>query len=179
VRVVLAGLVGVLGVALLVSTPNTHLDVVGILAALGSTTVFAIGAVLTQRWGRPASFVAFTGWQLTAGGLFLLPIWLLTEGVPDRLGGTAVGGFAYLALANTAVAYALFFFGIEHLSATTVSFLTLLIPIVAAVIGYAVLDQSLSGLQIFGMLLAGVGLVGGQIVTAPRRREARPVLLRR
>jgi len=170
VRVILAGLVGVVGIALLVSTPSTSLDVVGMLAAFGSTSSFAVGTVLTKRWGRPASLVAFTGWQLTAGGLVLVPIWLLAEGVPDRVGGAAFGGFAYLALANTAVAYGLWFHGLERLSATAVSFLTLLVPIVATVIGYAVLDQTLSGLQIFGMFLAAVGLVGGQLATGVRER---------
>jgi len=84
--------------------------------------------------------------------------------------GAAFGGFAYLALANTAVAYGLWFHGLERLSATAVSFLTLLVPIVATVIGYAVLDQTLSGLQIFGMFLAAVGLVGGQLATGVRER---------
>ena len=179
VRVVIAGLVGVVGVALLVSTPNTSLDALGVLAALGSTTSFAVGTVLIKRWGRPVPLVAFTGWQLTAGGLFLVPFWLLAEGAPHTLGGTAIGGFVYLALANTAIAYSVYFLGLEHLSATAVAFLLLLTPIVATVIGYAVLDQSLSGLQISGMFLAGVGLVAGQGVSAPRLRESRRVLLRR
>jgi probable blue pigment (indigoidine) exporter len=169
-RVILAGLVGVVGVALLVSTPSTSLDALGVLAALGSTSSFAVGTVLTKRWGSPSSLVAFTGWQLTAGGLVLVPIWLLAEGVPDRLGGAAFGGFAYLALANTAVAYWLWFYGLERLSATAVSFLTLLVPIVATVIGYAVLDQTLSGLQISGMFLAAVGLVAGQLAAGVRAR---------
>ena len=167
-RVILAGLIGVVGVALLVSTPSKSLDPVGLLAALGSTSVFAIGTVLTKRWGRPVSLVAFTGWQLAVGGLMLVPIGLLVEGVPDRLGGQAIGGFAYLALANTALAYALWFRGLERLPATAVSFLTLLVPLVAALLGFAVLDQSLSALQLGGMLLAGIGLVGGQLVVASR-----------
>jgi hypothetical protein len=36
------------------------------------------------------------------------------------------------------------------------------------VIGYAVLNQTLSGLQISGMFLAAVGLVGGQLATGAR-----------
>jgi len=172
-RVLLAGVVGLVGVALLVATPHGSLDGVGVAAALASTLSFAVGTVLTKRWGRPVPLVAFTGWQLTAGGLLLLPIWLLAEGAPHRLGGSAVGGFAYLALANTALAYALWFSGIERLSATAVSFLSLLVPIVATVIGYAVLDQSLSALQLGGMVLAGAGLVGGQLATGARVRLRR------
>jgi probable blue pigment (indigoidine) exporter len=171
VAVLAAGVVGVVGVALLVSTPRTSLDAFGVLAAVGGTSTFAIGTVLTKRWGRPVPLVAFTGWQLTAGGLLLVPIWLLEEGAPRSLDHAAIGGFVYLALANTAVAYALWFSGLERLAATAVSFLTLLSPIVAAVIGWLVLGQSLSALQLFGMFLAAVGLVGGQLPsTRPRIR---------
>jgi probable blue pigment (indigoidine) exporter len=168
VRVTLAGFVGAVGVGLLVSTPSSSLDAVGLLAALGGTSVFALGTVLTKRWGRPVSLVAFTGWQLAVGGLMLFPIGLLVEGLPDRLGGAAIGGFVYLAFANTALAYVLWFRGLERLPATAVSFLLLLGPIVATLIGYAVLDQSLSALQLCGMLLAGIGLVGGQLATTSR-----------
>src|SRR5262249_46577822 len=156
--------------ALLVLTPKSSLDAIGLLAALGSTTVFAIGTVLVKRWGRPASLVAFTGWQLAFGGLMLVPLWLAVEGVPDHLGGDAIGGFLYLTLANPAIAYALWFQGIDRLTATAVSFLTLLAPIVAAVLGYVVLGQTLTALQLSGMVLAGVGIVGGQLVAAPRAR---------
>jgi probable blue pigment (indigoidine) exporter len=168
-----AGVVGVVGVGLLVLTPSAALDVVGLVAAVGTTSVFALGTVLTKRWGRPASLVAFTGWQLTAGGIMLLPIMLAVEGLPRSVGGDAIGGFAYLAIANTAVAYALWFRGIERLSATAVSFLLLLIPIVATLLGLVFLDQTLTLLQTCGMLLAFLGLVGGQLFEAIRPARAR------
>ena len=170
---VLAGVVGVVGVALLVLTPDATLDAVGIVAAVSTTSVFALGTVLTKRWGRPSSLVAFTAWQLAAGGLMLVPVALIVEGVPDAIGGKAIGGFAYLAVANTALAYALWFRGIERLSATAVSFLLLLVPIVATLLGLVVLDETLTPLQLGGMLLAFLGLVGGQLSDAVRQGRTR------
>jgi probable blue pigment (indigoidine) exporter len=161
-----AGVIGVGGVALLVLTPSAALDSIGLLAAMATTSVFALGTVLTKRWGRPASLVAFTGWQLAFGGLLLLPAMLAVEGIPDSVGGDAIGGFAYLAIANTALAYALWFRGIERLSATAVSFLLLLVPIVAALLGFVVLDETFTLLQVCGMLLAFLGLIGGQLAEA-------------
>jgi len=172
VTMIAAGVIGVVGVALLVLTPSAALDSIGLLAAVGTTSVFALGMVLTKRWGRPSSLVAFTGWQLAAGGLMLLPVALAVEGLPDSVGGRALGGFAYLAIANTALAYALWFRGIEHLSATAVSFLLLLVPIVATLLGLVVLDETLTLLQACGMLLAFLGLVGGQLAEAARSRRA-------
>jgi probable blue pigment (indigoidine) exporter len=164
----IAGIVGVGGVALLVLTPSAALDAVGLLAAVGTTSVFALGTVLTKRWGRPGSLVAFTGWQLAFGGFLLLPVMLAVEGMPNSVGGKAIGGFAYLAIANTALAYVLWFRGIEQLSATAVSFMLLLVPIVATLLGFIVLHQTLTPLQICGMLLAFLGLVGGQLSEAAR-----------
>ncbi len=45
------------------------------------------GVVLTKRWGRPAGVGPLTlaGWQLTVGGLLLLPLTLAVEGVPQRI----------------------------------------------------------------------------------------------
>ncbi len=162
-RTLFAGVIGLVGVALLVLTPRASLDGVGVAAGVAATASMALGIVLTKRWGRPVPLVAFTGWQLTAGGIVLLPILLGAEGLPASVTGSQVGGFAYLAFGNTALAYVLWFRGIERLPASAVSFLALLSPIVATVIGYFALDQSLSALQLGGMVLAAVGLVGGQL----------------
>jgi len=178
VRTLAAGVIGLVGVALLVLTPRAALDGVGIVAGIGATAAMALGIVLTKRWGRPVSLVAFTGWQLTAGGLVLLPVMLAAEGLPASVGGGAIGGFAYLAFGNTALAYVLWFRGIERLPATAVSFLALLSPIVATLLGYLVLDQALSALQLGGMALAALGLVGGQL-TARLRAPGGGAALRR
>ncbi len=91
---------------------------------------------------------------MTAGGLLIVPIALLVEGAPPALDGRAVGGYLYLALANTAVAYWLWFRGIGRLGATQVTFLGPLSPLTAAVIGWAALGQSLTPVQVAGMALA-------------------------
>jgi probable blue pigment (indigoidine) exporter len=106
--------------------------------------------------------MAFTGWQLTVGGLLLAPMTLAVEGLPAGLSGVNVGGFAYLALVNTAVGYALWFRGLERLPAARVSFLGLLSPVVAAVAGWLVLDQSLTRWQLLGVALALGSLVAAQ-----------------
>jgi probable blue pigment (indigoidine) exporter len=55
----------------------------------------AAGTALTQRWGRPEGVgpLAITGWQLTAGGLFIAPLAFLIEGAPPALDGRAIGGY--------------------------------------------------------------------------------------
>ncbi|RPF33550.1 EamA family transporter [Streptomyces sp. TLI_185] len=163
-RALLAGVVAAFGVSLVVLKAAGALDPVGVLAALASSASMSTGTVLTKKWGRPEGVgpLALTGWQLTAGGLLIAPLALLVEGVPPVLDARAVGGYLYLALANTAVAYWLWFRGIGRLTATQVTFLGPLSPLTAAVVGWAALGQALSPVQLAGMALAFGATVAGQ-----------------
>ncbi|WP_405993274.1 EamA family transporter [Streptomyces sp. NBC_00986] len=164
-RSVLTGAVAAFGVSLVVLKAAGALDPVGVLAALASTASMSTGTVLTKRWGRPDGVgpLALTGWQLTAGGLLIAPVAFLVEGAPPALDGRAVGGYLYLALANTAIAYWLWFRGIGRLSATQVTLLGPLSPLTAAVVGWAALGQALTAVQVAGMALAFGATVFGQI----------------
>lgn len=157
--VMLAAGIGIVGVGLLVLDPTARLDALGVAAAVGAALAMASGIVLTKHWGRPVPLIVFTGWQLTAGGLVLLPFaWLIEGGLP-ALTSINVFGFVWLALFNTGLAYALWFRGIEKLKAWQVSFLGLLSPIVAVFAGFLLLRQTLSFVQIAGAILIFSSLV--------------------
>ncbi|AKJ13145.1 ABC transporter permease [Streptomyces incarnatus] len=164
-RTLVTGLAAALGVSLVVLQGTGTLDAVGVLAAVAATASMAAGTVLTKRWGRPDGVgpLALTGWQLTAGGLLIAPVAVLAEGAPPALDGRAVGGYLYLALANTAVAYWLWFRGIGRLTATQVAFLGPLSPLTAAVVGWAALGQALTPVQVAGMALAFGATLAGQL----------------
>jgi probable blue pigment (indigoidine) exporter len=167
-RTLALGLLGVAGVASIVVTGPVALDPVGILAGLLGTACMGTGVVLTKRWGRPVPVLAFTGWQLAAGGLFLLPLALTVEGLPPALSGGQAGGLLYLATVNTALAYLLWLRGVGSLPTERVSFLALLSPVVAATAGWVLLEQVLSPLQLAGMTVALATVVLAQ------RSPARP-----
>jgi probable blue pigment (indigoidine) exporter len=133
---------------------------------------------MTKKWGRPVPLLAFTSWQLTAGGLVLLPVMLAVEGLPGHLTGRNVAGYGWLSLVGCALAYSLWFRGIGKLPVAATSVLALLSPVVAAVIGYVALDQSMTPSQVVGMavILASVTLTqwwtarqqqGAAVVAAP------------
>ncbi|SMQ16322.1 probable blue pigment (indigoidine) exporter [Streptomyces sp. Ag82_O1-12] len=170
-RTLVTGAVAAFGVSLVVLRAAGALDTLGLLAAVASTASMSTGTVLTQRWGRPEGVgpLALTGWQLTAGGLLIAPLAFLIEGAPPALDGRAVGGYLYLAVANTAVAYWLWFRGIGRMAATQVTFLGPLSPLTAAVVGWAALGQALTPVQLVGMGLAFGATVAGQFVTRPSR----------
>jgi probable blue pigment (indigoidine) exporter len=167
-RTVLTGIAGVAGVALLVLGAQARLDPWGVAAALGGAASMAAGVVLTKRWGRPAPLLATTGWQLTAGGLLLVPVALLVEGPPPAsLTGANLAGFAYLSLVGTALAYALWFRGIHALPVTVVTFLGLVAPLVATAVGWLALGQSMSPAQGVGALVVLTALVVSQLPARP------------
>lgn len=171
-----AGTLGVAGVAMLVLGPHAALDPVGVAAALAGTVSMATGVVLTKHWGRPVDLVTFTGWQLTAGGLILVPIMLGTEGIPGTISATNVVGFLWLAAVGTGLAYVNWFRGIQLLPVAIVSFLGLLSPLVATVAGWIVLDQTLTIVQLLGALLVVSAIVATQLDAG---RATRPVVVQR
>ncbi|WP_280267763.1 EamA family transporter [Nocardia wallacei] len=163
-RKLLAGVIGIAGVSLVVLRATAALDLIGVLAGLFGAGSMAAATVLAGRWGRPEGVgpLAITGWQLTAGGLMLLPLALVTEGAPPALDGTAVGGYLYLGVIGTAAAYAMWFRGLARVPATSVAFLGLLSPLSASVIGWVWLGQALTPLQMLGIVIALGGTVLGQ-----------------
>lgn len=171
-RTAVAGVAGVAGVSLLVLGPEAGLDPIGVAAALAGTLSMAFGVVLTKRWGRQAGFLASTGWQLTAGGALLLPVALLVEGAPPAYSLTNQVWTAWLTIVGTGVAYALWFRGIERLPVASLSFLGLLSPVVATLLGWVVLGQSLTVVQLVGAMLVGFAVVFPQRSTAVAPKRA-------
>ncbi len=161
-EVVAAGVIGVVGVALLVLRAGAQLDGLGVLAGLAGAASMATGVVLTKRWGRPVPLLAFTAWQLVAGGLVLTPLALALEGLPPSLGAGHLAGYLWLGSVGTAVAYSLWFRGIERLPVARVSLLGLLSPIVATTAGWIVLGQTLTPVQGVGAALVLGALWLGQ-----------------
>lgn len=175
-RTAVAGGAGIAGVAMLVLGPSATLDPVGVLAAVAGTVCMATGVVLTKHWGRPVDLITFTGWQLTAGGLFLLPMLALGEGLPDGVTGTNLAGFGWLAVVGTGCAYANWFRGIQALPVSIVSFLGLLSPLVATIVGWVVLHQSLTVVQVGGAVLVVTAVVMSQRASIGRVRRPHPVV---
>ena len=157
---VVAAIAGMGGVALLVLTPQASLDPIGVAAGLGGAVSMAAGTVLSRKWRPPVSLLTFTAWQLTAGGLLLLPLSILLEPPLPALSTDNVVGLVYLGLIGAAFTYFLWFRGIGRIEPAAVSALGFLSPVTALLLGWWALDQSLDALQITGFVtvLASVWL---------------------
>ena len=167
------GAVGVLGVALVVLRSTATLDAVGVVAGLAGAVSMGLGVTLTKKWGRPPGVPAMglAGWQLTAGGLVLLPLTLALEGVPSRVDGPGLAGLVWLGVVGGLLTYTLWFRGIARLPVASVAVLGLISPLVAAALGALLLGQGLGTVQLVGFALALAAIAAGQI--APPDRPGR------
>jgi probable blue pigment (indigoidine) exporter len=171
---VVGAAIGIGGACLMLLTSAVHLNVAGIAASVGAMTLSSIGYILAKRWAGEVDVLASTSWQLTAGGLLLVPAAIVFEGAPPALDTDAVLGFGYVTVVATALAFAAWFAGLKHLPAGTVGLIGLLNPVTGVLLGTLIADDTLTGRQILGIVLVLGGLLLG-VRGAERRRRLRPV----
>lgn len=155
----LAGaVVGVGGVALMLLGGQGTLSPIGVVASIAAMIMSSFGFMLAKRWNRDVDVLASTAWQLTAGGLMLLPVAALVEGPPPALDGQAIAGYAYLTLVATALAYVTWFTALKHLRGDAVGLVGLLNPVTGVLLGVLVAGDVLVTRQWIGLGLVLVGI---------------------
>lgn len=172
-RAHLAGAVaGLAGVALTLLGPLGAISWTGLAASAGAMLVSSVGYVLSARWREGADPLAATSWQLTAGGLMLLPLAAAVEGAPPPLDGRTLLAFGYVTLVATALAFACWFAGLRHLPAATAGLLGLLNPLAGVLLGTALDGDAFGVRQGAGLALVAAGILLGR--PRPPRPAAAP-----
>lgn len=151
-RSAVIGVLAALGVGLVVVRPGATVDWLGVAAAVAANLSFAIGVVLTRTWPTPEHKVAATGWQLLIAAAVIAPLTAIVEGPPPRLDSIELAGFAYLSLLATGGAFILWFRGIRMLPTQAPPVLGLAAPITGAILGWVILSENLTIIQILGFL---------------------------
>lgn len=164
-----AAIVGVLGVALLLLGPGAGLDPIGVLAGVGGAVSMAAGTVLSRKWQPPVPALSFAAWQLTAGGLILVPLALILEPPLPAITPINLAGLAWLGLIGAGVTYWLWFRGISRLEPGAVSMLGMMSPVTAVVLGWFWLGQALTPIQLAGAVTVLGSVWVGQVANRPRR----------
>ncbi|MQQ07487.1 EamA family transporter [Epibacterium sp. SM1979] len=162
------------GVALLVLTPQADLDLWGVVAGLAGSASMGLGTVLSRKWQPPVSALTFTSWQLTAGGLLLLPF---APFAPTDLSSVTIEnalGLAYLGLIGAGVTYIIWLRGIRLIQPAAVSLLGLLSPLSAAILGWVILQESLTVMQSIGMSTVLLSVLVGQYALRGKAKLPRP-----
>jgi probable blue pigment (indigoidine) exporter len=150
---VIAAISGVIGVALLILSPEAALDPLGLLAGIGGAASMAAGTVLSRKWQPPVSLLTFTAWQLTAGGILLLPLAVWFEPSFPLLTISNILALTYLSVIGAALTYVLWFRGIQRIEPSSVAPLGFFSPLTAVLLGWLALGQTLTQIQFAGVLI--------------------------
>ncbi|MBS7132832.1 MAG: EamA family transporter [Clostridium sp.] len=158
---VFSAIAGILGMAMLLLSPHTVLDPLGIGAAFLGAISMALGTWLSRRWALSLPIVALTGWQLTIGGVVLAPVALIVDPPLHQVTVLQAAGYLWLCLAGAMLAYGLWFRGIGRLSPVAVSAMSLLSPVTA---GGSKNEKS----PVTGLDIAACGVGGGSQTSHPQ-----------
>lgn len=154
-------LAAILGTVLLVGLPEQSSVrgsiAVGVALALGSATGYAIVALMGRTIAGACHPILLTTVSFGVGAIFLFPFaaWNVFSVTYSIQIWELI---LYVGLVPTAVAYTLFFFGMQSIKASTASILTLLEPLTATVLAWVIFSEQLAPSGIIGafLLLAAI-----------------------
>lgn len=160
----LAGIVvGIVGTAVLF-WPQERLGVqeaLGMLATLAASLCAAINLVIVKRYGRHSDPYVLNVVGMSIGTVGLLGMSLALEDwstVTWSLNN--VLALLYLSVCGSVVAFSIYYHLIKRMDATTVSLSSLIIPVIALLLGRTFLDEAVTPTACAGMttVLIGVGV---------------------
>ena len=180
VRLALALLVGIGGVAVLVSRSvslgEAPIDRAGAVALVVAAMSWSIASALTRKLPLPASKVMSSGAQMLAGGILLA----LTAAVFGEFRGFHIQAvsrgawfaLAYLIVAGSIVGFTAYVWLIHHESPTKVGTYAYVNPVVAVIVGYFLGGETIGPRTLLGTLLVLVGVIVITTTRAPKPATA-------
>ncbi|MEX0749226.1 MAG: DMT family transporter [Dehalococcoidia bacterium] len=154
--------VGFLGAVVLIGpdlADITSSDALGDLAVLGGSAGYAVSTVIARQ-KLQGDAISLASGQMIFGALIAVPLALAIDGSPD-LSISAQASLSWIGLGalSSGLAYVIFFTLVQRMSATSISLVSYLIPLVATVMGWAVLDEQISVNLFVGLALIIVGML--------------------
>ena len=176
VRLVLALLTGIGGVAVLVSRSlnlgGTPINRSGGVTLIVASLSWSLATVLTRKLPLPSSKVMSSGAQMLAGGVFLT---LLAAALgefhnfhPWAVSGKAWLSLLYLTVAGSIIGFTAYVWLLDHESPTKVATYAYVNPVVAVLVGYFLGRESLGLQTILGTVLVLISVVVITMTTAKK-----------
>jgi drug/metabolite transporter (DMT)-like permease len=129
--------------------------------ALASALSWAFGSIATKRFRAKhhVDLLPFTAWQMTYGAIPIVIIALLVPGGYVHVTPTFLAALAYVVILGTALAFWLWFFIMERLSATGAGISSLLTPVISVLAAWIQLHEKPGTPELIGMALIVLALV--------------------
>lgn len=143
----LAYILGIAGLSIMFHSALhiSYSTAMGVLGVLLATFLQSFSAVWVKR--IHAQLPAIT--QVTGGMLFALPFylaswWFMDGNLPDTLPTNSALSILYLGLIATPIGFALYYYILTHLPATSVALITLISPVLALMLGHYLNQEALT-----------------------------------
>lgn len=138
---------------------------------LGNHAVIGIAAVclsvllhsLSSVWFKKLD-IHLTALEITHGGLLVsaplyLLTWFISQGTwPENFSQRGLGSIVYLGLFGSVLGFVMFFYILKHVDVSRVSLITLITPVVALFLGYALNNEVLNVSVWIGTALIMLGM---------------------
>jgi drug/metabolite transporter (DMT)-like permease len=136
-------------------------DVLSKVFALASALSWAFGAIFTKRFRarHHVDLLPFTAWQMAYGAIPIILIALLVPGSYVHVTPVFLAALAYIVIPGTALAFWLWFFIMERLSATGAGVASLLTPVISVLAAWIQLHEQPGVPELIGMALILCALV--------------------
>ncbi|WEK05290.1 MAG: DMT family transporter [Candidatus Devosia phytovorans] len=167
------GLVGAVVLALPSLTGSEEGQLLGIALCLCGTLIFAISFNVTRSFAGTDPQVIMT-FAMTGAALGALPAALLIDGLPSVANVSTWWAWVALGLFPTALNFQIMYWMLPRVGATNFATNTYISPIVALVLGWALLGETLQPIQALGMVIvvAGLLVMDGRLASWMRRARA-------
>ncbi|HZA98672.1 MAG TPA: EamA family transporter [Gemmatimonadales bacterium] len=177
---VVAGLLlGALGVGLLVLPRGggDSVDLLGAIVLIVAAASWAWGSVISKSAGLPKSPFMATSMEMIAGGTLCVLVAVLTGELgnfsPAHVSGEALLAWLFLVIFGSLVAFTAFIWLLGVVSIAKVGTYAYVNPIVAVVLGWAILGEQITLTTVFAaiLILCGVAMVNLDWGTAATRAQ--------
>ncbi|MDP3024148.1 MAG: EamA family transporter [candidate division Zixibacteria bacterium] len=131
----------------------------GMLGIVLSAVCSAYASVRVKRDLYSVESVVISVFQMGLGTLLLLGSGFLSERITDfKLTYKSVGALLYLSFFGSAFAFMSYYWLLKRIEVTKLSLIAFITPIVALILGWLVLGESISGYLISGTVLVIIGI---------------------
>ena len=161
---------GIALIARLFDANFLSLNATGVLLALATAPLWGLYGILGRRLLRRYNSWTILLYTFAAGTLFALPL-LSPQGLRQVAAQpSALLWMAFLALVPSIAGYGLFTVGLRYLNATVASILATVEPLIAVLLAWVFLGETLTGPQFIGAALVIAGVIALQF----EQRQAQP-----
>ncbi|MDD9923799.1 MAG: DMT family transporter [Boseongicola sp.] len=155
---VFAGFLGIIFITIPELNSGEGSRLLGVLLCLLAPLGYGFGTNLI-RSAKSMDMGVVAAWSFTFASILILPVMMLSEGLPSNVSGTSILSVLILGPVLTGIFFMIAFAILPRAGATKTSTVTFIAPLSAVFLGWFVLNENLQILHFAGMAAIFTGLI--------------------